>query len=206
MFRDGLRVMPYGREDNDFFEIERRRGMHAGREFWSIRRIFGRVALTIDNNPNLKDKAGREGFIDNKAAKVFRDVVETVLRVTAHRYFGTDSSIRKKTLPGIQADFAQQKAEDARKKLGQMRRRDFRKNLDLFLPEIGSIRSELEGIAQEARADQLPSDEDGLLSLRSKVEDLRERQSQLTLGAPPAKLGALEKKLQGLQICDGSVL
>ena len=74
IFRNGLRIMPYGREDNDFFEIEYRRGMHAGREFWSIRRIFGRVALTIEENPNLKDKAGREGFIDNKAAKVFREI------------------------------------------------------------------------------------------------------------------------------------
>lgn len=196
VFRDGLRVLPYGREDNDFFEIERRRGMHAGREFWSIRRLFGRVALTIDGNPNLKDKAGREGFIDNKAAKVFRDLVENVLRVTARRYFGTDSSIRKNTLPQIKAEFERQKAEEARKKLGQRRRKDFRRNLDLFLPEIKSIRGELEGIVHDARADKLPDDEEGLLLLRSKVEGLREKQSELTLGTAPPNLGALEKNFK----------
>lgn len=196
IFRNGLRIMPYGREDNDFFEIERRRGMHAGREFWSIRRIFGRVALTIEENPNLKDKAGREGFIDNKAAKVFRDLVENVLRVTAHRYFGSDSSIRKNITPGLIADFERQRAEEARKKLSLKRRKDFRKNLDQFLPDIISISSELECIANEAKADRLPNDEDGLLALRSKVESLKERQSQLTLGASPAKLGALEKNFK----------
>jgi Histidine kinase-, DNA gyrase B-, and HSP90-like ATPase len=37
MFRDGLRIMPYGRTDNDFFEIEMRRSKSAGREFWNHR-------------------------------------------------------------------------------------------------------------------------------------------------------------------------
>ena len=79
VFRDGLRVMPYGREENDFFEIEKRRTQHAGREFWASRRMFGRIALTRKNNPNLRDKAGREGFIDNRAAKGLRDLVTNIL-------------------------------------------------------------------------------------------------------------------------------
>jgi len=37
VYRNGLRVMPYGREDNDFFEIEKRRALNAGREFWVTR-------------------------------------------------------------------------------------------------------------------------------------------------------------------------
>lgn len=193
VFRNGLRVMPYGREDNDFFEIERRRGLHAGREFWSIRRLFGRVALSMDGNPNLKDKAGREGFIDNKAAKVFRDIVENVLRVTARRFFGSDSSIRKQTLPQIHADYARQHAEDAQKKLTAAKRKNFRRNLDLFAPEIKDIRSQLEEMAEEARSNRLPDDEQSLLAYRSKLERLRERQSGLSLGAAPAKLGSLER-------------
>ena len=80
LFRNGIRVMPYGREDNDYFEIEKRRGKHAGRWFWTNRRLFGRVALTRQENPNLRDKAGREGIIDNKAAKIFRDIVINILK------------------------------------------------------------------------------------------------------------------------------
>jgi len=33
IYRDGLRIIPYGWEDNDFFEIEKRCSQHAGREF-----------------------------------------------------------------------------------------------------------------------------------------------------------------------------
>lgn len=43
IFRDGLRVLPYGRIDNDFFEIEERRAKHAGRHFFSARRLFGKI-------------------------------------------------------------------------------------------------------------------------------------------------------------------
>ncbi|MCZ3126103.1 ATP-binding protein [Acinetobacter baumannii] len=89
VYRDGLRVMPYGREDNDYFEIEYRRSKNAGRYFWANRRVFGRVAITRANNPNLKDKAGREGFIDNKASKIFREIVEKILLDVADKYLGS---------------------------------------------------------------------------------------------------------------------
>lgn len=68
IYRDGLRVMPYGRPENDFFKIEERRQMHAGREFWASRRMFGRISISRTANPNLRDKAGREGLIGNSAA------------------------------------------------------------------------------------------------------------------------------------------
>ncbi|MDR3571143.1 MAG: ATP-binding protein [Candidatus Pacebacteria bacterium] len=192
VYRDNLRVMPYGREDNDFFEIERRRGMNAGREFWSIRRLFGRVALSRETNPNLKDKAGREGIIDNKAAKVFRDIVENVLMTTARRFFGSDSTVREETLPQIKADRKRQKAEEAQKKLRSRKRKEFRKNLDTFLPEMRAVRAELEELAELARNDVLPSEESGLLTIRNRLQGLKERQTELSLGQPPANLGTLE--------------
>ncbi len=192
VFRDGLRVLPYGREDNDFFEIERRRGLHAGREFWAIRRMFGRIAIARDENPNLKDKAGREGFIDNKAAKVFRDLIENILKVTARRYFGSESISRKETLPVLQASFAQMKAVESQKKLAVKKRKDFRRNLAAYEPEIGRIKDELEAIAESARTDSFPSDERGLMELRKSVEILRERQGELSLGGAPTTLGSLE--------------
>ena len=58
--RDNLRVLPYGRPDSDFFEIDDRRSRHLGREFWVHRQIFGRVAISREANPLLKDKAGRD--------------------------------------------------------------------------------------------------------------------------------------------------
>ena len=40
VYRDGLRVMPYGRADSDYFSIEERRSKNAGRYFWSNESVW----------------------------------------------------------------------------------------------------------------------------------------------------------------------
>ena len=103
IFRDGLRVLPYGRTDNDFFDIEYRRSKSVGREFWNHRQMFGRVAVTREHNPNLKDKAGREGLLDNRAAKTLKALIANILMQSARRYFGSASDLRRDLLPEISA-------------------------------------------------------------------------------------------------------
>ncbi len=193
VYRNGLRVMPYGREDNDFFEIEKRRSLSAGREFWSNRRLFGRLALTRESNPNLKDKAGREGIIDNKAAKAFRDLVENILMTTARRFFGSASPVRQDLLPAIQKTREEERAQEAEKKIRARKRKEFREKLESGLAPIRTIRAELEDIASKAREGDLPSDEAGLVGLRDRVLGLRQERASLSLGKAPTNLGTLEK-------------
>ena len=129
IYRDGLRVMPYGREDNDFFEIEKRRSINAGREYWNARRMFGRLAISRQKNPNLRDKAGREGFIVNVAARTLRELVVNVLISAAYDYFGSNSKIRAAELPEIQKAHEEKRAKEQRRKLRQSQRSRFRSNL-----------------------------------------------------------------------------
>jgi len=81
VYRNGLRVMPYGRKTMTSLKLK-----SEGPQRWPRVLVqptpLRRVALTRELNPNLKDKAGREGIIDNKAAKAFRDIVENILMVT----------------------------------------------------------------------------------------------------------------------------
>lgn len=109
VFRDSLRVMPYGRTNADFLGLEERRGKHAGRYFWAHRRSFGRVGFTRNANPSLKDKAGREGLVDNRAFREMRLLIINLLIVAADKYFGTGSPVRDELLPGIMARKALQK-------------------------------------------------------------------------------------------------
>ena len=109
IFRDGLRVLPYGRGDNDFFEIEERRGKNAGRYYWARRRIFGQILISQDENSLLRDKAGREGFIKNQAARELRALVEAILTALADRFFGKKSDARQELLAIVK------KERDARK-------------------------------------------------------------------------------------------
>lgn len=144
IYRNDLRVLPYGREDNDFFEIESKRSKNAGRYFWNHRQMFGRIALTRDKNPNLKDKAGREGFIDNTAAKTFRDIVENILDLSARRYLGSASDIRKPRIAEIKASNRSGRAEEEAKKLRERERKQFQKELERAEQTLSTLRNTVE--------------------------------------------------------------
>ncbi len=177
LYRDGLRVMPYGRPDADFFGLEERRSKHAGRNYWAHRRTFGRIAFSRKNNPNLKDKAGREGLVDNRAKALLRILVINVLTTTADTYFGTDSKLRQEEVPRLQA---QHKArQEAAKRLAKRRRtnvskflRDERANLENAIKKIsvasGNVRAALEG-GDEVLAAVAANDYREALTLRERL-------------------------------------
>ena len=151
IFRDGLRVLPYGREDNDFLEIEFRRSLHAGRYFWNHRQMFGRIALSRDGNPNLRDKAGREGFIDNTAAKTFKELVVNILNQSARRYFGSSSEIRKPRIAEIKESRAAGRAEADRKKLQARERKLFQQELDFAEGTVPGLLDEIRACSDSIR-------------------------------------------------------
>ena len=188
VFRDGLRVLPYGRTDNDFFDIESRRSKNVGREFWNHRQMFGRLSITRTHNPNLKDKAGREGLLDNRAAKTLKVLVANILMHSARRYFGSASEIRQELIPQISADNARRRAAEARNRLRQRQRREFRSKLRKLAAELPAFASEV-----EAYADQLNIETElQLLGAQQALEELRERMSDFKLQDVPTNLGTLE--------------
>jgi signal transduction histidine kinase len=194
VYRDLLRVMPYGRANSDFFEIEERRTRHAGRYFWSHRRSFGRVGFTREENPNLRDKAGREGLVENRANRELRILVKAVLIDFAYRFFGTDSVIRREMLPEIEARnrIAKAAAEKAR-----IRRR---KNVRQFLREQqGPLSLALAGtrnLIGEAKQIISTQDKSRASTLMASVQAFDEAKSSLRPPPIPAKLGDLEESFR----------
>ncbi len=91
IYKDGIRILPYGNSDYDFLNIELRRAKAAKDWFFSYRRMFGVVEITNKNNPNLIEKAGREGFRTNKAYKQMKDILENFFKQLAKDYFRKDS-------------------------------------------------------------------------------------------------------------------
>ena len=175
VFRDGLRVLPYGRTDNDFFEIESRRSKNAGREFWNHRQMFGRLGIGRQTNPNLKDKAGREGLLDNHAAKTFREIVSNILQRSARLYFGSESKFRRVNLPEIRDENRRKKADEAREKLRQRQAREFRSKLRNHAATVPKVVHEVEGYLQnlDIRSErQIEPAKRQLDVFKTKVSDL----------------------------------
>ena len=87
VYRDNIRVQPYGDSDFDWLDIERNRTLGAGYYFYSYRRIFGFIELTQNKNDTLSEKAGREGFRDNAAYRHLRSILMNFFQQTAGDFF-----------------------------------------------------------------------------------------------------------------------
>jgi signal transduction histidine kinase len=191
IYRDHLRVMPYGRAQADYFGIEERRSYHAGREFWSYRRTFGRVAISRENNPNLKDKAGREGLIDNQAKREFRMLVVDILKATARRYFGSDSKPRHEYLPEIIAE--NKKVREAEESTQDRRAAEFRTALRVGKPVLTTALEHVNQAKEEIKRIVIKGNLTELVEFEKTLQKLESDKSTLKLPAKPAKLGSLEE-------------
>jgi signal transduction histidine kinase len=87
IYKDGIRILPYGNNDYDFLDIELNRTKSASYYFFSYRRIFGVINISRQANPALVEKAGREGLIENKAYKQMRDILKNFFVQLAADFF-----------------------------------------------------------------------------------------------------------------------
>ena len=92
IYRNGIRILPYGNTDYDFLRIEERRNLGAGYYFFSYRRMFGAIDLPSKSSRRLVEKAGREGFRENKAYRQFRAILENFFVQLASDYFRDDTT------------------------------------------------------------------------------------------------------------------
>ena len=87
IYRDGVRIQPYGNTDFDWLEIELRRSKSASYYYFSYRQMFGLVEIDSVNNSRLSEKAGREGFRTNKAYRDLRSILQGFLIQVAADFF-----------------------------------------------------------------------------------------------------------------------
>jgi signal transduction histidine kinase len=87
IYKDNIRILPYGDSDYDFIDIEKNRTKSASYYFFSYRLIFGAINIGNSCNPELKEKAGREGFIENKAYRQMREILKNFFVQLAADFF-----------------------------------------------------------------------------------------------------------------------
>ncbi|KWS20300.1 hypothetical protein AL064_20475 [Pseudomonas syringae pv. syringae] len=148
IYRDGIRILPYGNSDYDFLDIERRRSKSAKDWFFSYRRVFGYVSISHAVNGTLTEKAGREGFRENQSYRDFRSILMNLFQQLAIEFFkpgaiqGEDYWAGKEHY-ALQADLLkkQRAKADARKSAFDL---ELKKFSELY--ETNSFESEAEKI------------------------------------------------------------
>ena len=93
IYRDGIRILPYGDPGFDFLGIETRRNLAAKDWFFSYRRLFGAALISSQFNEQLSEKAGREGFRENIAYRQFKDILQNLFKCLARDFFTKEANI-----------------------------------------------------------------------------------------------------------------
>ena len=89
LYRDGVRVYPYGDPEDDWLNIDVSRGKGRAGDFFSNDQIIGWIDVTQEGNPGLRDKTNREGLIETGgAAQDFMFLIPTFLSYVKQRPFG----------------------------------------------------------------------------------------------------------------------
>lgn len=195
VYRDGLRIMPYGRADNDFFEIENRRSQNAGLYHYSLRNMVGAISLTGTVNKNLRDKAGREGFIENKASKAFRDVVSLLLKEIAKRFLGrATNSLRHDILPSLQDEYSERKAKSDLEKSQKKQKKAFSSNLKKYEQKVIDLLQLTEEFVEKLESFSENISEDGVNELQKQAESLFTELRENKITYPPRKLSSTQER------------
>jgi len=143
IYRDGIRILPYGNSDYDFLNIEQRRTKSASYYFFSYRRIFGVINVSRADNPNLVEKAGREGFRENKAYRQLKRLLENFFVQLAAEFF-REGGLQAETFVRTNAEL--ERNEELRRKRAKqvrVRREDFAERLDAFFKAVNDRTPEI---------------------------------------------------------------
>lgn len=145
VYRDGFRVLPYGRTDFDFLEFEKRRTNNAGRYYFSHRKMIGFVGISKIENRKLIDKSGREGFVSNEAYRTMKSMLIEFFIDIAKKRYGRDSDVRWDFLN-------QKKKENEREKIINQEKKKNTKAVIVLNKKVAEnrerLRTEIEKIYQ----------------------------------------------------------
>jgi signal transduction histidine kinase len=133
VFRDGLRILPYGEPGNDFLELEATRSRRASNFPFSFRRMFGYIEISKEHNGKLLDKSSREGFIENQNYLYFKEITFNLLEWWAYDFLETKDQMsgrRKVRLEKFEDERKQLEAQKQEEKKQKNYLKDLQKTVD----------------------------------------------------------------------------
>lgn len=120
LYRDGVRVYPYGDPDDDWLNIDVTRGVGRAGNFFSNDQIIGWVDVTQEGNPDLRDKTNREGLIETGGAAVdLVFLIQTFLSYVKQHPFGRyqQKQLQKNLAKSVREEKVAERLSDLRRSL-----------------------------------------------------------------------------------------
>ena len=171
IYRDGVRVLPYGETEYDWLDIEADRSKSAYYYYFSHRKMFGVVEIGSQANRQLNEKAGREGFRENRAYRQFKRILKNFLLQLAADFFrkegvhGDKFEERKSELEKTELD------RRRRDKLVSVKRTQLSKELGAFFERLSSDMATKEA---DALVQEIETKIDGACSIEDRHRAAKE--------------------------------
>ena len=86
IYRDDIRVLPYGNQNNDWVRLDLRRVNNPTLRL-SNNQIVGYISIGLETNPGLKDQSNREGIVEGQAFEDMKDYVKLLLNEVEQRRY-----------------------------------------------------------------------------------------------------------------------
>lgn len=97
LYRDGIRVMPYGDPEDDWLKLDMIRGVESAGHIFGNDQLVGYIKISQKENPALRDKTNREGLIEDGYAKSdLINICQLVLRYIRSKDFARYRIEKKK--------------------------------------------------------------------------------------------------------------
>ena len=88
LYRDGIRVFPYGSVKDDWLQVDTIRGTKRASAMFSNDQVVGYVDISYSGNPNLKDKTNREGLLEvGESYSDFLSIIQIFLQYIKVYYY-----------------------------------------------------------------------------------------------------------------------
>lgn len=86
IYRDKVRVLPYGNHNNDWVRLDMRRVNNPTLRL-SNNQIVGYISIGLDTNPYLKDQSNREGIVESQAFEDLKECIKIILNEVEQRRY-----------------------------------------------------------------------------------------------------------------------
>lgn len=86
IYRDNIRVLPYGNYNNDWVRLDIRRVNNPTLRL-SNNQIVGYISIGQESNPLLKDQSNREGIVESQAFEDIKDYIKILLNEVEQRRY-----------------------------------------------------------------------------------------------------------------------
>lgn len=142
IYRDGIRILPYGEKGNDWLRLDNIRVQDTS--FIGNDTIIGMVEIDQKENLLLKDKTNREGLIENVAYSQFEELVLACIRFL-HREKLRDKpkKIKEEVRPEVEAakklDAAKTNISDIASTVSQSSEKQIVEAADILLKEAAKF-------------------------------------------------------------------